>query len=102
MTDQETPTVRVHIAEGLVVRPGDTLVLRLDEGVDVDEALEVKAAIERGMPPGVQVGVIVADGQLAVVRAAQPDPRPLAPLPASQPIGGRRAPADAADAEGPR
>lgn len=66
----------VHIAEGLVIKTGDTLVLRLDNDVDEDEGWAAKAAVERALP-GVRVGVIVADGQLAVVRVAQPDPRPL-------------------------
>lgn len=59
------------VAEAVVVRPGDTLLVRVspDRGIDRDGLAELQRDL-REVLPGVEVGLVVAD-QLAVAR---PDP----------------------------
>jgi hypothetical protein len=58
----------IPIHEGLVVHPGDTLVIRLDRGVSVHELDQFNAALqEKAREGGYRVVVIAAD-QLAVAR----------------------------------
>lgn len=79
--DQPVAVSIEGIVEGLVARPGDTLVVRLNPSHDRRYRDGVQRGLEALLPPGVMVAVFLADGQLAVARPAQPDPRPLTPLP---------------------
>jgi len=60
----------VQVVEGLIVQPGDTLVIRIDPDRVVNpEGLAVfRASVERTMPPNVALMVVVAD-QLALMLA---------------------------------
>ena len=78
--------VALSVKEGVVVRPGDTLVVKIDpENVFPDQIASMNEEIgqiadyfERLMPPGCRCAVIAMNGELGVVRA-DPDsaPKPL-------------------------
>lgn len=57
------------IREGLVVRPGDMLVVRLHDDSDEEEGRRMAAELDDMMPPGAQVCVLAGVEQIAVVRA---------------------------------
>lgn len=59
-------TARIGVESGLVVRPGDTLLVRVDGPMDIETADEMKAELKARLP-GVGVVLVVA-GQLAVYR----------------------------------
>jgi hypothetical protein len=58
------------VAEGLVVRPGDTLVLRLEGDVSPETARRAKETVEARVP-GVPVLIVAGAEQIAVVRAGE-------------------------------
>lgn len=62
--------VELNIAEGLIVRPGDTLVIRVDADrvTGFAEVEDLKRQIVERLPAGAQVMVIACD-QLAAVRS---------------------------------
>lgn len=60
-----------EIAEGLVIRPGDTLIIRVRPGISAADAEAMRQKIEEYLP-GVEF-VIVAAEQLAVGRPGVAD-----------------------------
>lgn len=54
-------------ADFAVIRPGDVLILRIDERVDMAQAQEIKARVH-AKAPGVDVLVISQCQQMAVYR----------------------------------
>lgn len=67
----EERNVQVVIAEGVVVRPGDTLVVILPPDTVHDQfpgAHEYWKAIQASMPEGAKAVVLEMDGAMAVVR----------------------------------
>jgi hypothetical protein len=70
-------------AEAIVIRPGDTLLVRVLPTVPADHAHEIQQALRQWLP-GVEVGVVAAE-ELAVYRPGDPPPEtanPAGDLPA--------------------
>jgi hypothetical protein len=75
----ECEPVTIHIGEGLVIRPGDTLIIRLNTAdVTAAEVFDLQARLHL-MFPDVRGVVFAADGQMAVQRGPQLDD-PARPL----------------------
>ena len=55
------------IREAVTVRPDDTLVLRVDPSISVDEVEEIGEQLRKHLPEGVKTLVVVAE-QIACVR----------------------------------
>lgn len=68
---------KVDVREGVVVRPGDTLVLRVDpDTCTADELTAFRDALERRLGEDIRVFVAAFSGELGVVQAyADDDPR---------------------------
>jgi hypothetical protein len=58
------------ISEGLVVRPGDSLVVlvSLDNSLESDDFQLLQRQIQASLPEGAKVVVVTLDGTMAVVR----------------------------------
>ena len=61
-----------EIREGLIVRPGDTLVLRIKELVSEREALDMREKITQLLGDDARFLICAFDGELAVMQAAEP------------------------------
>ena len=69
----------IRIVEGLVVYPGDHLVVRIAEDVEPDTFMEFQDHLAGRLNPlGVELTLLggPAIGQMAVVRKGQPDDAP--------------------------
>lgn len=68
-----------NLVEGLIVLPGDTLVVRVDPGTDIDETVALRDGIKASLDDAIKVVMIAAD-QLAVAQGpetvTQPDEAP--------------------------
>ena len=85
------PDRDIQILEGLVIRPGDTLIIRVDPDEYDDEATQAIQDALHFLLPDVRGLVLRLAGQVAVQRAPELDDpaRPLvdiAPLPESVPF----------------
>jgi hypothetical protein len=66
-----TPFMRAleQVQAGLVVCPGDTLVLKMEEPLtDARDIESIEKAVQRRLPAGAKVLIIVGDVELAVIR----------------------------------
>lgn len=52
-----------EVLDALVVRPGDTLIIRSHGALSMDEAAEIKEQVAK-LLPGVQAAVVVAEQML--------------------------------------
>jgi hypothetical protein len=59
--------IELKIAEGLIIQPGDTLIVRVDPMSTFPEVEELKRQVAERLPAGAQVMVIACE-QLAVMR----------------------------------
>jgi hypothetical protein len=80
--------VQRPLTEGaIVVRPGDTLIVRVKENVSLAELAEVRRALGEQLPnqlPNIKVVVIPAAEQILIYRpGAKAPPTPLDPEPHS-------------------
>jgi hypothetical protein len=59
-----------HVREGLVVRPGDTLIIRLDRLTSMAEFDELREHIRSQLDPDIKCMIVEAPGgQIAVARS---------------------------------
>jgi electron transfer flavoprotein alpha/beta subunit len=64
----------VRIAEGVVVRSGDALILTFKDRLTVEQALAIKTKVEGRLPEGTKVTVISNGAEVIVVRGTEGEP----------------------------
>lgn len=71
----------VHVAEGIVVRPGDRVLIRVSPDTHPDDLWSIGVKLRERFPDG-EVTVVAADQLVHIPAATLEDAaRPLAPLP---------------------
>jgi hypothetical protein len=65
---EEHPEWFGQIREGLVIRPGDHLILSFPAGASAKEAAELRDEVQRRLPKDVRVTVVFGAEQIAVIR----------------------------------